>query len=129
MGCRLRRSNHLTKCHVLCWHDGLSRTARTNQSGVPQWGTREKFPSTVLLSNEGLSQGQWRIDSRLLSHRGTVHVASDRALLQKELVIAQVWSRSYVRKTKSRKERGSAMLGRLTRMIEGDLPNGLGRAA
>ena len=28
-------SNHLTKCHVLCWHDGLSRTARANQSGVP----------------------------------------------------------------------------------------------
>ena len=57
------------------------------------------------------------------------HVVSDRALLQKELVVAQVWSRSYVRKTKSRKERGSTMLGRLTRMIEGDLPNGLGRAA
>ena len=35
----------------------------------------------------------------------------------------------YVRKTKSRKERESTMPGRLTRMIEGDLPNGLGRAA
>ena len=59
----------------------------------------------------------------------TVRVASDRALLQKELVAAQDWSRSFARKTKSRKERGSTMLGRLTRMTEGDLPNGLGRAA
>ena len=55
--------------------------------------------------------------------------AYDQALRQKELEGAQDWSRSYVRKTKSRKERGSTMLARLTRMIEGDLPNGLGRAA
>ena len=46
MGCRLRRSSHLTKCHFLCWHDGLPCTAGTNQSGVPEWGTRKKFPST-----------------------------------------------------------------------------------
>ena len=46
MGCRFRRSNHLTKCHFLCWNDGLPCTAGTNQSGVPEWGTRKKFPST-----------------------------------------------------------------------------------
>eukprot|EP00434_Breviolum_minutum_P033671 symbB.v1.2.029795.t1/scaffold3289.1/size59672/4 len=40
------------------------------------------------------------------------------------LVVAQGWSKSYVRKTKSRKERGSTMRGRLTRIIEGDLPSG-----
>ena len=51
------------------------------------------------------------------------------ALPQKELVVAQDWSRSSARKTRSREENESTMLGRLTRMIEGDLPNGLGRAA
>ena len=66
---------------------------------------------------------------RFIGNCWTAHVASDRALLQKELVVAQVWSRSSVRKTKSREERGSTMLGRLTLMMEGDLPNGLGRAA
>ena len=46
MGFRLRWSNHLAKCHVLCWYDGIPRTTCSNQSGFPQWGTREKFPST-----------------------------------------------------------------------------------
>ena len=32
--------------HVLCWNDGLPRTACSNQSGVPQWRTREKLPPT-----------------------------------------------------------------------------------
>ena len=54
---------------------------------------------------------------RFIGNCWTAHVASDRALLQKELVVAQVWSSSYVRKTKSREERGSSMLGRLTPMI------------
>ena len=44
-------------------------------------------------------------------------------------VAARGWSRSYVKKTRSRKERGSTMLVRLTRMIEVDLPNGLDHAA
>ena len=65
----------------------------------------------------------------LIGNSSTVRDASDRAPLLKGLVVARGWSRSYVRKTRSRKERGSTMLGRLTRMIEGDLPNGLGRAA
>ena len=43
-----------------------------------------------------------------------------------ELVVARGWSRSFARK---RKERGSTMLGRLTRMTGGDSPNGLGLAA
>ena len=46
MGCRFQRSSHLTKCHFLCWNDGLPCTAGTNQSGVPEWGTRKKLPST-----------------------------------------------------------------------------------
>ena len=44
-GCRLRWSSHLTQCHVMCWYDGVPCLAGTNQSGVPEWGTREKFPA------------------------------------------------------------------------------------
>ena len=39
--------------------------------------------------------------------------------------VVLAWSRSFARRTKSRKERGSTMPVRLIRMIEGDLPNGL----
>ena len=45
MGVRLRWSNHLAKCHVLCWYDGIPRTTCSNQ-GFPEWGAREKLPST-----------------------------------------------------------------------------------
>ena len=42
---------------------------------------------------------------------------------------ARGWSRSYVKKTRSRKERGSTMPVRLTQMIEVGFPNGLGHVA
>ena len=58
----------------------------------------------------------------------TVHVGFDRAMLLKGLGVVQVWSNSYVRRTKSREERGSSMLGCLTPMIAGALPSGLGAA-
>ena len=45
MGVRLRGSSHLSKCHVLCWYDGLPSSTGSNQSGVPQWWTREKLSS------------------------------------------------------------------------------------
>ena len=45
MGFGLRGSSHLSKCHVLCWYDGLPCTTCSNQSGVPQWWTREKLSS------------------------------------------------------------------------------------
>ena len=32
--------------YVLCWYEGFPRTACSDQSGFPQWRTREKFPST-----------------------------------------------------------------------------------
>ena len=45
MGFRLKGSSHLSKCHVLCWYDGLPCATGSNQSGVPQWWTREKLLS------------------------------------------------------------------------------------
>ena len=35
----------LTQCHFLCGNDRLPCVAGTNQSGIPEWGTWEKFPS------------------------------------------------------------------------------------
>ena len=58
----------------------------------------------------------------------TVHGATGPAPPRKEHG-ALVWSRSFARRTKSRKERGSTMPARLIRMIEGDLSNGLVDAA
>ena len=45
------------------------------------------------------------------------------------LVAAQGWLRSYARKIRSKKERGSTMLAHLTRMIAVDSPNGSGLVA
>ena len=56
MGFRLRWSNHLAKCHVLCWYDGIPRTTCSNQGGFPQWGTREKFPSTPTARTEAYAR-------------------------------------------------------------------------
>ena len=58
-----------------------------------------------------------------------MHDASDQAPPLKGLVVAQGWSRSYARKIRSKKERGSTMLVRHTRMIAVDLPNGSGLVA
>ena len=66
---------------------------------------------------------------RCIGNSWTVHDASDRAPLLKGLVVARGWSRSYVKKTRSRKERGSTMPVRLTQMIEVGFPNGLGHVA
>ena len=46
MGCWLRWCCSLTQRHFLRWNDRLPCFAGTNQSGVPQWGTWEKFLST-----------------------------------------------------------------------------------
>ena len=66
---------------------------------------------------------------RCIGNSWTVHDASDRVPLLKGLVAARGWSRSYVKRTRSRKERGSTMPVRLTRMIEVGFPNGLGHVA
>ena len=66
---------------------------------------------------------------RCIGNSWTVHDASDRVPRLKGLVAARGWSRSYVKKTRSRKERGSTMPVRLTRMIVVGFPNGLGHVA
>ena len=43
MGFGLRGSSHLSKCHVLCWYDGIPCATCSNQSGFPQWWTRKSF--------------------------------------------------------------------------------------
>ena len=45
MGCWFRRRCSLTQCNFLRWNDCLSCFAGANQSGIPQWGTWENFPS------------------------------------------------------------------------------------
>ena len=67
--------------------------------------------------------------TKILFDKDTQYDASDRAPLPKELAVAPGWSRSFVKKTRSRKERGSTMLVRLTGMTDGDSPNGWGLAA
>ena len=45
MGSWLRWRCSLAQCHFLCRYDRLFCFAGTNQSGIPQWRTWEKFPS------------------------------------------------------------------------------------
>ena len=62
MGCWLGWRCSLTQCHFLCRHDRLSCLAGTDQSGISQWRTREKFPSahptgTECSKGRGLCKG------------------------------------------------------------------------
>ena len=87
--------------------------------------------SKILFDNgHGAPFDTWFFGScRSIGNCSTVHVATDQVQRLREPGVAQVWSSSSARKTKSREERGSFMKGSRTRMIEEALPSGSVRAA
>ena len=75
MGFGLRGSSHLSKCQVLCWYDGIPCTTCSNQSGFPQWWTREKL-SSASTARTGCSERRSLCKGHCGPHPSTTNLLS-----------------------------------------------------